>query len=167
MDKYLQQLLEDLKSATQHVAWPFPDDQSDAAAVGDWLTEQDEEKAAPRIQLEEWTGIQQTQFPPEKLLSDEQIDQLFKAITDMLVAHNYTATFIFAMPTRTKYELLRTHFKQEVIQRQWHMGFFELCFTNKAHPNCLMGDACQCAYFEEISENLVEKDSSLEEDEKN
>jgi len=158
MNKYLQQLLEDLKYAAQNVAQPYPDEQSDVAAVGDWLSEEDEEKAAPRIQLEEWTGIQQTQFPPEERLSDQQIEVLFKAIMDMLLAYNYTATFILAMPTRTKYAVIRAHFKQEVIQKKWHMGFFELCFTNKSHPKCLMGDACQCAYFEEVSENLVEKD---------
>ncbi len=167
MDKYLQQLLEDLKYAMEHVVWAYPDDQSDTAAVGEWLSEEDEEAAAPLVQLEEWTGIQQTQFPPEKLLSDQQIDLLYKAITDMLVAYNYTATFIFAMPTRTKYEVIRTHFKQEVVQKQWHTGFFELCFTNKAHAKCLMGDACQCAYFEEISKNLVNDDPTLEEREKN
>lgn len=162
MDKYLQQLLADLQLATENVAWPYPERES--VALSDWISDEEEEKTAPRIQLEEWTGIQQSQFPPQHLLSDKQIKVLYQAIADMLAAYNYSATFIFTMPDRDKYEVVRQHFKQEAIQKQWHMGFFELCFTNKSHPDCLMGEACQCAYFEEMSKNWVAENLTPEEE---
>ncbi|MEM1120003.1 MAG: hypothetical protein AAGJ18_06105 [Bacteroidota bacterium] len=161
MEKYLQQLLQDLQYATEHVSWPYPEKES--VSLGDWISEEEEEKTAPRIQLEEWTGIQQAQFPPAHLLTDAQIDRLYQAIDNMLTAHNYHATFMFSMPTRTKYQVVRQHFQQEAIQKEWHMGFFELCFTNTSHPDCLMGEACHCAYFEEMSKNWIEDTRTPEE----
>lgn len=166
MDKYLQQLLTDLKFAEEHVTWPYPEQSQDALSIADWISDEEEDKNAPRIQLEEWTGIQQSQFPPEKLLSDDQVETLYHAISDMLAAYNYSATFIFDLPIRARYEVVRTNFKQEAIQKQWHMGFFELCLTNKAHPDCIMGDYCHCAYFEELSANWVKEDLSPEEERK-
>ena len=166
MDKYLQQLLQDLKQATQKVTWSYPLNQTDVSALEDWIPDTEEEKTAPRISLEEWTGIQQSQFPPAERLSDEQIDLLYSAIKKMLAAYNYHATFLFSIPTRTKYEVVRTHFKQEAIQKRFHMGFFELCFSNESHPKCLMGTDCHCAYFEELSKKWVNDDLTPEEEAK-
>lgn len=164
MDKYLQQLLQDLREATQKITWSYPLSQTDATALEDWLPDTEEEKTAPRISLEEWTGIQQSQFPPADRLSDEQIDLLFGAIKKMLSAFNYHVTFLFTLPNRTKYEVVRTHFKQEAIQKRFHMGFFELCFANKSHSDCLMGTECHCAYFEELSEKWINNDLTPEEE---
>ncbi len=166
MDKYLQQLLQDLQLATQKITWSYPLSQTDVAALEDWIPDTEEEKTAPRISLEEWTGIQQSQFPPADRLSDEQIDLLYAAIKKMLAAYNYHATFLFSLPTRTKYEVVRTHFKQEAIQKRFHMGFFELCFSNKSHPDCLMGTECHCTYFEELSKKWVNDDLTPEEEAK-
>jgi len=82
----------------------------------------------------------------------------------MLAAYNYHATFLFALPNRTKYEVIRTHFKQEAIQKRFHMGFFDLCFSNKSSSSCLMGDACHCNYFEELSKKWVSDDLTSEEE---
>lgn len=166
MDKYLQQLLQDLKLATQKITWSYPLSQTDVAALEDWIPDTEEEKTASRISLEEWTGIQQSQFPPASRLSDEQIDLLYPAIKKMLAAYNYHATFLFSLPNRTKYEVIRTHFKQEAIQKKFHMGFFELCFSNKSHPDCLMGTECHCTYFEELSKKWVNDDLTPEEEAK-
>jgi len=84
----------------------------------------------------------------------------------MLAAYNYHATFLFPLPTRTKYEVVRTHFKQEAIQKKFHMGFFELCFSNKSHPGCLMGAECHCTYFEELSKKWINEDLPPEEEAK-
>lgn len=164
MDKYLEQLLADIQYATENVTWPYASNEKDATALSDWISDQEEEKTAPRIQLETWTGIQQSQLPPDNLLSDEQIELLYKALANMLMAYNYSATFIFTLPTRTRYQVVRANFSQEAIQKQWHTGFFELCKTNKSHPDCLMGDYCHCAYFEELSANFVQEDLSPEEE---
>ena len=163
MDKYLQQLLQDIIQATKKITWSYPLSQTDVTTLEDWLPDTEEEKTAPRISLEEWTGIQQSQFPPADRLSDKQIDVLYAAIKKMLAAYNYHATFLFSLPTRTKYEVVRTHFKQEAIQKRFHMGFFELCFSNKSHPNCLMGSECHCTYFEELSKKWVNDDLTPEE----
>ncbi|GEM_PF-851249 len=160
MDKYLEQLLADIKYATENVAWPYASSEKEAVSLADWISDEEEEKTAPRIQLEVWTGIQQSQFPPENLLSDKQIDLLYKALEEMLRAYNYYATFIFTLPTRIRYEVVRTNFSQEAIQKQWHTGFFELCKTNQSNPDCLMGEECHCAYFEELSANFIQEDLS-------
>ena len=163
MDKYLQQLLRDLQLATEKITWSYPLSETDVEALENWLPDTEEEKTAPRIALEEWTGIQQSQFPPADRFSDEQIEVLYAAIKKMLAAYNYHATFLFSLPTRTKYEVVRTHFKQEAIQKRFHMGFFELCFSNKSHANCLMGTDCHCTYFEELSKKWVNDDLTAEE----
>lgn len=160
MDKYLKQLLADLQHATENVVWPKASNEREATSLSDWISDEEEERTAPRIQLEIWTGIQQTQLPPAHLLSDEQVVSLYTVLETMLSAYNYRATFIFDLPTRVRYEVIRTNFSQEVIQKQWHTGFFELCKTNQAHPDCIMGKYCHCAYFEELSANFVEEDLS-------
>lgn len=164
MDKYLQQLLADIRYATKNVTWPYASNERDATSLADWISDEEEEKTAPRIQLETWTNIKQSQLPPDHLLSDEQVEVLYKALEEMLKAYNYNATFLFSLPTRIRYQVVRANFSQEAIQKQWHTGFFELCFTNKSHPDCLMGEYCHCAYFEEMSANWIEEDLSPEEE---
>ena len=161
MEKYLQQLLEDIAYATANVASPY-------AAVSvdfwDWISDEEEDKTAPRIPLEEWTGIQQSQLPPVHLLTDEQIEVLYTALEKMLIAYNYAIIFIFTTPIRTRYEVLQVNFSQEAIQKRWHDGFFETCKIKKSHPDCLLGEACHCAYFEELHAGFIEEDLSPEEE---
>lgn len=163
MEKYLQQLLQDIAYATQNVASPYADTPTN---IWDWISDEEEDKIAPRIQLEEWTGIQQSQLPPTELLTDEQIHVLYAALEKMLSEYNYSIIFHFSIPNRIAYQVLQTNFSQEAIQKRWHYGFFEICKAKKSHPDCLLGKSCHCAYFEELHANFIEEDLTPEEERK-
>ena len=80
------------------------------------------------------------------------------------MAYNYHVTFIFDLPNRMRYEVVRANFSQEAIQKQWHTGFFELCKSNQSNPDCLMAEYCHCAYFEELSANFIKEGLSPKEE---
>ena len=163
MGKYLQQLLQDIAYATENVSSPYADELTDIS-IWDWISDEEEDKIAPCIQLEEWTGIQQSQLPPAALLTDEQIEVLYAALKKMLDAYNYSIVFIVSIPDRIAYQVLQSNYSQEAIQKRWHMGFFEICKTKKSHPDCLLGEKCHCAYFEELHANFIEEDLTPKEE---
>lgn len=161
MENYLAQLLKDITYATENINSPYPDTPT---GIWDWISNEEEDKTAPRISLEEWTGIQQEQLPPEELLSDQQVKELYEALEKMLLEYNYAIVFVISMPIRIKYKVLQTNFRQTAIQKRWHDGFFETCKENKSHPDCLMGEYCHCAFFEEMFKDMIDEDLTPEEE---
>lgn len=69
MKRYVHQLLTDIQIATTNVQRPFTD--SDENLIN-WLSDEEEERTAPRIPLEDWTGIRKAQLPPQEYLDDER-----------------------------------------------------------------------------------------------
>ena len=77
MERYVEQLLEDIASATENVNWPFRERESD---IHDWISDEEEEQTAPRLPLQEWTGIRNVQLPPTERLSYDQVRRLLEAL---------------------------------------------------------------------------------------
>ncbi len=155
MEKYLEQLLADIAHATANVSSPYPTGE-ESANIWDWISDEDEDKTAPRIELEEWTGIQQSQLPPADQLTDEQVHVLLEALKQLLKEYNWYFCVIFTMPERLEYEVLRTNFSQEAIVKRHHSGFFQTCKDGTDPANCIMGEACHCEYFNKMRKNWVE-----------
>ena len=161
MEKYLLQLLADIAQATESVDRHCPDGPFD---IWDWIPDDEEDKTAPRKQLEDWTGIRKAQLPPDEQLNDEQIHLLLGALNKMLNEHNWMFVLQIAVPERVQYRALRDNLDQEAIVKCWHMGFFELCKKGTAHGDCALGEYCHCQLFAEMFAGMVDEDLSPEEE---
>lgn len=144
MQKYIDQLLEDIAYATQHISLPFTGSES---SLTDWVPAEEEEKHAPTRNLETWTGITTYMLPPEKMLEDAQVIQLLDALIKLLDTCNCHFVMQVTVPERIQYAALRDHFNQEVKLKRRHMGFFELCRPGTPHKTCALGEFCHCAFL--------------------
>ena len=161
MKKYLDQLLADIDHATENISWPFAETE---LQLHDWLSPEDEDRTAPVRNLEEWTGIEKIQFPPEQMLDDEHVRQLLRALNKMLDAYNCCFVLQIEVPERLQYETIRQNFDQEVKVKRWHMGFFETCHPNTKHGECALKEFCQCAFFADLFSDFVEENLTPEEE---
>lgn len=161
MKRYAEQLLEDIASATENVIWPFRERESD---IHDWISEEEEEQTAPRLPLQEWTGIRKVQLPPTERLSDDQVRRLLEALKAMLDAYNWSFVLQTQVPERIQYAAIRDNFDQEAAIKRWHMGFFHLCRPGTPHGTCALGEHCQCRCYAEIFAGFVDEELSPEEE---
>lgn len=161
MEKYIEQLLADISYATENISWPWPDGPLE---LHDWVPDDEEDKNAPVKELEEWTGINKEQLPPEEMLSDEQVNLILEALKKMLNAYNWAVVFQIAVPERIQYACIRDNFSQPAKQKRIHMGFFELCREGTEHKTCALGEFCHCAFFKELFSGFVDEDLTPEEE---
>jgi len=161
IDRYIEQLLSDIAFATENVEEPYCEGRGDLWA---WISDEEEERTAPRRPLEEWTGIRKAALPPVERLSDEQVHRLLQALKSMLDAHNWSFVMQIEVPDRIQYAAMRENFDQEAILKQWNMGFFQLCRPGGPHEDCPLGEYCHCRFFQELWGNFVDEDLSPEEE---
>ena len=83
MQRYVEQLLKDIAYATENVNRPY---QEQGLDVHDWISDDEEERVAPALPLEEWTGIRKVELPPVDQLNDGQVQRLLDALKSMLDA---------------------------------------------------------------------------------
>jgi hypothetical protein len=155
MRAYIVQLLEDLKYATNNASFPFTDN---LVSLHDFLTAEEEEAAAPKRDLSEWTGIKSEMLPPSNMLDDQEINVLLIELIKMLEAYNCHFVLQTQVPERFQYETIRQNICQEVKIKQWNMGFFEVCKPNTEYKTCSLGDYCQCAFYEEIFKDMIHEE---------
>lgn len=161
MERYIEQLLADIVYATENVQEPYRERESDIWA---WISDEEEERTAPRRQLEEWTGIRKVALPPVEKLDDDQVHRLLDALKKMLDAHNWYFVMQIEVPERIQYTAIRENFDQEAIVKQWNMGFFQLCRPGGPHEDCVLGEYCHCRFFQELWGDFVDEDLSPEEE---
>jgi hypothetical protein len=161
MEKYIEQLLTDILYARENVSLPFVEQD---ASLWDWMSEEEEERAAPVRRLEEWTGISKQQLPPVDLLSDNQVKLLLDALKRMLDEYNWSFVLQTEVPERIQYAALRDNFDQDAKVKQWHMGFFEICRPGTEHGKCALGEYCHCAFYAELFKDMIDEDLTPEEE---
>jgi hypothetical protein len=163
MERYLQQLLSDIASASKNVSWPYAEKEID---IWSWVSPEEEDQIAPVRELEEWTGIKKEMLPPVEKLSQEQVHELLEALKKMLDAYNCIFVMQIEVPERVQYACIRDNFDQHVKVKQWHMGFFEYCKPGTEHGKCALGQYCHCAFFAELFRDMVDEEFSPEEERK-
>lgn len=161
MEKYFNQLLEDIAYATNNISWPFAEKE---LQLWDWIPDEEENQTAPIRNLQEWTGIQQSMLPPETMLNDEQIHLLLQALNKMLNEYNCCFVLQTAVPERIQYSCIRENFNQDVKVKRWHMGFFETCKAGTEHGKCALGEYCQCAFYAELFKDMIDEELTPEEE---
>jgi len=135
MEKYVDQLLQDIEAAIEIAKTPT---ESRSYEIWEWLSEEEEDRTAPVRELEDLTGIKQEQLPPSSLLADDQITKLTKALIDLLNTHNWSFVMQTEVPEKFQYECIRQNFKQTVKVYKWKMGFFENCKPGTEHHTCAL-----------------------------
>ena len=161
MQRYVEQLLKDIAYATENVNWPY---QEQVLDVHDWISDDEEERVAPALPLEEWTGIRKVELPPVDQLNDGQVQRLLDALQAMLDAYNWSFVLQTRVPERIQYASIRDNFNQDAKVKLWHAGFFQLCRPGTPHGECALGEHCQCRFYEDLFAGCVDEDLSPEEE---
>jgi hypothetical protein len=161
MHQYIQQLLADIEQATENVSLSYPDGGTDILA---WISDAEEDATAPVRNLETWTRITSDMLPPVARLTDEHVGQLLSALKKLLSSCNSEFVMQTEVPERIQYEAIRQNFNQDVKVKQWHMGFFDLCKPGTEHKACALGEYCQCAFYAELFEGMVDEHLTPEEE---
>lgn len=161
MERYVTELLEDITCAAENVDWPYREDGLD---LHDWVSDAEEDRTAPCVSLEEWTGIRKVQLPPVERLSDCQVQRLLEALKAMLVVYNWAFVLQTRVPEQIQYAAIRDNFDQEAKIKRWHMGFFQLCRPGTPHGTCALGEHCQCRFYAELFAGFVDEELSPEEE---
>ncbi len=160
LQRYINQLLTDIKVATKNVPepwYPLEEEADEEFGVLPWM---EDPENAPTKSLEEWTNLKKEQFPPESRLTDSQVSILLNAIKQMLDVYNCSAVFQIEVPDRIQYKVIRERFRQEVPMLKANYFFFEFC-DRKEQPDrsqCLLGEKyCHCAFFEAFFEKFEDE----------
>lgn len=146
IQKYIDQLLEDIVLATENGILCF----KDKPDIFNWVPDEEESNTAPERDLEEWTGIKKDMLPPAEMLNEVQLKALLAAMIKMLDAYNCLFVLQIQTPESLQYECIRLNFDQRVKVKQWHMGFFDLCKEGTDHYKCALGAFCNCGLFAEL-----------------
>ena len=162
LQQYIEQLVIDINQATQNLAWPYL--KSEVVSLLDVPTREDEEATAPVRNLPQWTGINPEMLPPAGMMSDPEVDVVLKGLIALLAACNSHVVFQTNVPERFQYEAVRQNFNQEVKVFEWQDGFFAFCAPGTASKTCALGEYCQCAFFEELFDGMIDEDLTHEEE---
>jgi hypothetical protein len=152
MEKYILQLLTDILCARENVSFPRGEKEVN---WWDWISEEEEDRTALVLSLEEWTGISKDQLPPVELLSDSQVKLLLDALKRMLNDYHWSFMVHSGIPERIQYAALRDNFDQDAKVMQWQMGLFDLCRPGTVHGKCSLGEYCECTFCEDLLQDFT------------
>jgi hypothetical protein len=158
MQKYIEQLLSDIDYAAANVSMPFID--KDVEWV-DFISDKEEDKIAPVLKLNDWTGINSEMLPPATMLEEKQINQLLHALKKMLDAYNWSFVLQILVPENIQYETIRHNFNQQAKIKQWHPGFFSMCKDGTPHNTCSLGQYCHALFMLIFFQALLTKNLHL------
>ncbi len=151
MQKYVQQLLADLKAARKikpktpdyktlypnHPAWDYGLDY-----VVEW-------EMAPERTMEDLFGIAPMAFPPEDKLSDPQVKKIAIAILKLWESHHIEASFPETAPYRLVYKVLVQCWQEETLNYSAH-GDTCIHICNHNLDYCVWGqEHCTCKEYAE------------------
>lgn len=163
MERYMQQLMEDIETARQNLPQLWQEAEVD---ICDWLSQEEDERQAPRKTVAEWTGIQQAQLPPADRLTPEQLHSLMQALSKLLDDINCSFVTLIAVPEVIQYQTLRQMWEQEHAWLRWHQNFFDFCEPGQAHGTCEMGsEYCHCKFIADMRSEFEDEEPWTEEDE--
>lgn len=161
MDRYVQQLIEDLRAAAEHVPAPGeiwsgvdmnnPAELEDIAYVEQYLNG-DPQK------LSKIVGVEQMVFPPPEKLAETQIALLCTEMIRLLEAYHFVPDFPSGLPESIKYRLLRERWESEQVfvgAGEVHMEFCHYEPDECPFPHTY----CDCLKVEEEQPPKMDRDS--------
>lgn len=136
MDKYVSQLIQDINREMSKMPEP-PSDLWDTVDINNECEVEDisyieQYHNGAQNRLEDNVGIKKELLPPEKKLNDEQVEQLLKALENLLEYHNYEAAYPHEnLTVRTKYHLLYTNWQEKQPKVSFGRVGIEFCDFNE------------------------------------
>lgn len=152
MQKYINQLLEDIEAAHRPEAEEQPKDkpfsiEQHFEEVERWLERDD-----PEHTFSYYCGLQPEQFPPEERLTNKQLRTIYKAFGHLLFSWNLDADIPKSMPLRKAYSFLIStlEHKVEIVND----GFITIEFCTCDPPSCPFEEYCTCKKYLEESDEI-------------
>lgn len=155
MDRYVQQLIEDMKLAALKVPAPgdlwAPVDMNNAAEVDDIAFAERYLHGTPQP-LEEIVGVAHIALPPAEKLNRQQALQLSNALIQLLEAFHFYPDFPEGLPTTLKYQLLRDEWIKPHVFVGAGESHIEFCYDYLG--NCPFPEEfCECMKLERETEH--------------
>jgi hypothetical protein len=143
MEKYIAQLLECLKQATEDLPQNYPHHMD--TALGEehkWISEL---AKVPYKPIEEWTGVEKNKFPPSEKLTEEQKADLVVGMGEVLAAYHIDYDCKEDMKTADLHYRILVECWDEPVQYLPESGFdLEICAGDEAI--CWLGEECFCLH---------------------
>jgi len=134
MEKYIDQILADLKAAVKNVpdAPDFGDTEESFTEAMDSIVH------APEQEPKKMFGVSYEELPPVEKLNESQMQRLVEAIIDTLDAFGVSVHLKDNMPTAFRYKILRNRFKDSIP----YMPGWNIDFCTGSCPDCEILDYC-------------------------
>jgi hypothetical protein len=146
MEKYLNQLFEDIARARKRSRLL----EKNAFFTVDFSPFERSYTPEKVKTIEAWTGIRQEALPPAHILTMEQLNQLRRRLLWMLAAYSCQLEFEHTeVPEYIQYQVLRAGWKQKAPLGQAFLYHFEYCDEQSPPGKCLLGEYCECVYWED------------------
>lgn len=123
MEKYLQQLIEDMQARAKLAPPPYGMIPREGMAMEE-MKPYDFEKSFEEAErlvtgepdfLSNQLGFEKLQFPSPEELTEEQIDMLVDEILKLWLAYHLVPDFPKNLPTLERYKLIRDYFDKELV----------------------------------------------------
>lgn len=139
MQKYIDQLLEDIEAAMKPV-----DRNKEPQSLQDHFREIEKlvSMGEPDYDLSFYCGLREQQFPSPDLLSAKQLKALFKAFSKMIVSYNVSVLIPKSVPLREAYSLLISTLSKKIFLVEFGSVVIEFCSEDPSH--CVLNKHCVC-----------------------
>ncbi len=167
MDRYLQQLIEDLRAAAENVPGPGElwsgVDMNNPAEVEDMAYVEQYLEGTPQ-KLAEIVGLEKIAFPLPEKLSEAQSILLYTEMTRLLEAYHFVPDFPQDLPEPIRYRVLRAHWDSDQVfigAGEIHMEFCTYEPDDCPFPR----KYCDCLRIEKEEEDMIDRpNEDLDED---
>lgn len=112
MRNYVKMLTEIIEEAKKSCS---PSIDMDLLEKQDWfkfMAQEEDEMANPSKTMEQIVGVDRMYFPPEAMLTDEEVLVLYKSIRELWATFHFQPVFRTTTPTRERYEKLLDQWKR-------------------------------------------------------
>jgi len=137
MQRYIDQLIEDLRKAKNHV----PSEPKFSEDYEEFEEQMFAIETAPDVPMKKLFGVSYEELPPPERLTDSQMQQLIDAIVDTWEAFNCSADFPENVPLKLKYELIRDEFADPIHYMPGYSMHYDFC--SGWCPECRIIDYCK------------------------
>jgi len=143
MERYIQQLVEDLRDAAGRVAGPDPLWNIENSEELKGFEEVERFLHGPQQKLSAIVGIESIQFPPPERLTADQQTLLYNEMEALLAAYFFVPDFPERLPLTLCYKILRAHWDDEHVfvgAGKTHIDFCEYAVDQCIFPP----EFCEC-----------------------
>jgi len=137
MEEYISLLIEEILDAARYAPENFEFSTSDE----EFMIQMIESENTPPISPEKLMGLMYIQFPPSEKLTNQQMQELNKAIEKTFMSFRMFVELPDEVPVKLRYELLRDLFKDKFNIKKGMNTHYDFCSGDC--PPCLIADYCK------------------------